>query len=145
MAVDKVKPLGMESSSLGGTEEIPSPTELDPSEDYVAAKGMAFENLDTHLAEKIGGILKFTVPDCSYKQTFLGNGELDSVEIFDGTTQTTPNRRVRVDMTYDGSLNPTLEEWKIYDPADGITVLRTISVTHTWSGVDLTKSEEVTT
>lgn len=145
MAVDKVKPLKIESSSTGGTEDNMFPHESDPAEDYLAAKGVAFENLDTHLAEKVGGLLKFTVPDCSYKPDFLANGEVNFLEVFDGATQTTAQRRLRVDMTYDGSLNPTVEAWKFYDPADGTTVLRTITVTHTWSGVDLTKSTEVTT
>lgn len=143
--VDKVKPLKMESSAGGGTENDFIPTALNPSEDYLSTKGLAFEGLDTHLAEKVGGVLKFTTPDCSYKPVFLANGELDYLEIFEGSTQTTINRRVRLDMTYDGSLNPTVEAWKVYDPADGTTVLRTITITHTWSGVDLIKSTEVTT
>lgn len=149
MAVDKVKPLKMEHSSLGGTEDDAFPTATDPTEDYLAAKGVAFENSDDHLAEKIGEILKFTIPDCSYKPTFhltgANDGEIDFVEIFKGATQTTINRRLRVDMTYDSSLNPTVEAWKFYDVSDGTTVLRTITVTHTWSGVDLVSSAEVTT
>jgi hypothetical protein len=47
--VDKVKPLGLENSSLGGTENVPLPTEVDPSEDYLAAKGLSGENSDTNL------------------------------------------------------------------------------------------------
>lgn len=144
MAVDKVKPLKFENPT-DGTESDVIPTAADPTEDYLACKGVAFENLNTHLAEKVGGLLKFTVPDCSYKPVFLGNGELDYVEVFEGATQTTAQRRLRIDMTYDGSLNPTVEVRKFYDPSDGTTVLRTITVTHTWSGVDLTKSTEVTT
>lgn len=144
MAVDKVKPLKMETTG-GGSQTDPFPKETNPLEDYLSAKGIAFENLDTFLAEKIGGALKFTVPDCSYKPDFLANGEINFVEIYSGATQTTINRRVRVDLTYDGSLNPTVEAWKFYDESDGTTVLRTITITHTWSGVDLTKSTEVTT
>jgi hypothetical protein len=142
--VDKVKPLKLEDTTSGGELNM-LPHEADPSEDYVSVKGVAFENLDTHLAEKIGGVCKFTVPDCSQKPDFLANGEVNYVEFYESATQTTINRRVRVDMTYDGSLNPTTEVWKYYDPSDGTTVLRTITLTHTWSGVDLTKSTEVTT
>jgi len=145
MAVDKVKPLKLESPTGGGTETDLFPTEADPNEDYIAGKGFSFENLDTHLAEKVGGLLKFTTPDFSFKPTYLGNGELDYVEYFEGATQTTINRRLRVDMTYDGSLNPTVETWAFYNPSDGTSILRTIAVTHTWTGVDLTKSAEVTT
>ena len=140
MAIEKVKPLKIEP--LEGDQ---FPTEADASEDYLSAKGMAFEGLDIFLAEKVGGVIKFTTPDASLKPVFLGNGELDYVEVYEGATQVTANRRVRIDMTYDGSLNPTVEAWKFYSPSDGTTVLRTITVTHTWSGFDLTKSTEVTT
>jgi len=44
--VDRVKPLKMETS-IDGTEEDVGYTELDPTEDYVAAKGLAFENSNT--------------------------------------------------------------------------------------------------
>jgi hypothetical protein len=52
--VDKVKPLGLENPSLGGTETIPFPAELDPTEDYVAAKGVSFENNDSRLLDLNG-------------------------------------------------------------------------------------------
>ncbi len=51
---DKVKPLGLENPALGGTETFPFPTELDPTEDYVAAKGLAFENNDNRLIDLDG-------------------------------------------------------------------------------------------
>jgi len=57
--VDKVKPLKMESSSTGGVEDDFSPTEVDPAEDYVATKGIAFENLDTVYIKKDGNDIKF--------------------------------------------------------------------------------------
>jgi len=148
LAVDKVKPLKFETPT-DGTELDVTPTGADPAEDYLACKGMAFENLDTFLAKKEGGVLRLMIPDASEKPTFhttgANDGELDYVEYFEGTTQTTINRRGRVDFTYDGSLNPLTEVWKIYDPSDGTTVLETGTITHTWSGVDLTKSVEVTT
>ena len=144
MAVDKVKPLKLETS-VDGTENNPFPTETDPTEDYLASKGIAFENLDTFLAKKSGGVLRFQVPDCSQKPIFLANGDVDYVEFFEGATQTTINRRMRVDLTYDTSLNPTVEVWQVFDPADGTTVLETGTLTHTWSGVDYVSSSEVTT
>ena len=49
--VDKVKPLGLESLATGGTETVPFPTELDPLEDYLATKGLAFQNSDTRLLD----------------------------------------------------------------------------------------------
>lgn len=62
MAVDKVKPLKIESSATGGTEDNLFPTEADPTEDYLAAKGIAFENLDTHLVDRVGNDIRFTDP-----------------------------------------------------------------------------------
>lgn len=144
MAVDKVKPLGLENAGLGGTESLPTPTELDPSEDYVSGKGFSFENTDTFLAEKLGDILGLTKPDFSLKPTYLGNGDIDFVEFYTGATQTTGFRRAKVTVAYDGSFNPTSETWLIYSPSDGTTILRTITLTHTWSGVNLTASTEVT-
>lgn len=43
--VDKVKPLKLETS-IDGTEVDPFPREADPIEDFLAAKGLAFENSD---------------------------------------------------------------------------------------------------
>ena len=55
--MDKVKPLGFENASLGGTETYPLPTELNPSEDFIAVKGISFENLEDYTLEKIGSII----------------------------------------------------------------------------------------
>lgn len=58
MAVDKVKPLKMETPS-GGTETDSVPTATDPSEDYLATKGIAFENDDDTRIEKVGTEVSF--------------------------------------------------------------------------------------
>jgi hypothetical protein len=46
---DKVKPLKIENPSSGGTQTDFLPTESDPTQDYLAAKGIAFENSDAKL------------------------------------------------------------------------------------------------
>jgi len=137
--VDKVKPLKIESSATGGTEDDMYPVEVDPAEDYVAAKGLSFENLDDYLIEKIGGLVKIQIPDHSQKVIYSGDN-VSALEVFNGFTQTTPNRLARVDLTYTSD-KVTSEVWKIYDPADGTTVLRTLTTTYTYSGDDLDKSE----
>ena len=38
-------------------------------------------------------------------------------------------------ITRDGSQNPTVEVWQFYDPADGTTVLKTVTDTISYSGV----------
>jgi hypothetical protein len=64
--VDKVRPLGLED--LGeGSQEVPLPTELDPTEDYVSTKGVAFEELDTHLIDRSGSDIQFTDPTVGTK------------------------------------------------------------------------------
>lgn len=51
---DKVKPLGFENTGAGGGDTYPLPTELDPQEDYVAAKGISFQNTDDKLIDLDG-------------------------------------------------------------------------------------------
>lgn len=57
--VDKVNPLKVESAASGGTETDILPTELDPAEDYVNAKGLTFETSDNYRIEKSGTQLGF--------------------------------------------------------------------------------------
>lgn len=53
MAVDKVKPLKIENLSSGSQDDNGYPTECDPSQDYLAAKGLAINGLDTHLIDSL--------------------------------------------------------------------------------------------
>lgn len=59
--VDRVKPLKNEEST-NGTEIDFGPTETDPSEDYLAAKGLALENSDLLLIDAAGNEIQFTDP-----------------------------------------------------------------------------------
>jgi len=45
--VDKIKPLKLESPTGGGTESDTFPTEVDPTEDFLSAKGVAFDGGET--------------------------------------------------------------------------------------------------
>ena len=80
----------------------------------------------------------------SCKVGYLGNGEIDYYEIYSTPGQAAGDRLARVDVTYDGSLNPTAEAWKFYD-SDGSTILKTVTLTHNWTGVDYDKSTTVVT
>jgi hypothetical protein len=107
------------------------------------------EYINTTVNTAVGDTLqdfinKACAPTNSQKATYLGNGEVDYVEIFSGPSQITANRVARVDMAYDGSLNPTTETWVHYDPADGSTVLKTHTKTHSWVGADYDKTTSVT-
>ncbi len=72
---------------------------------------------------------------------FESGGNVTAVNFYRGPVQTDDNRKARVDITYSGG-NPTVESWKYYE-ADGTTIKRTITITHTWSGSMLEKSVEV--
>ena len=60
--VDKVKPLKIEDST-SGTEFDMVPTETDPTEDYIASKGIAFENSDNTTIQGDSGVMKFKDTD----------------------------------------------------------------------------------
>lgn len=60
--VDRVKPFKNEVSE--GEDFL---SETDPSEDYIACKGVAFEDLDTHLIDKSGDDIQFTDPTVGTK------------------------------------------------------------------------------
>lgn len=56
--IDKVRPLKIEKAG-DGTEIDPFPTETDPSEDYLASKGIALENSDATIIYGDSGVMKF--------------------------------------------------------------------------------------
>lgn len=140
--VDKVKPLKIENPSLGGTQTDPFPKETDPSQDYIASKGLAFEGLDTFLIDKIGRTVAVNHPLTTLKYTYSGNN-LTVIEYFNSATQITANRIKKTDITYSGN-NPTQEVTVVYD-TDGTTVLRTTTWTFTFTGNDLTSANMVIT
>lgn len=131
-----VKPL-----KRGGTR---LPREITASADYLATKGLDIEELGTHWVEKIGGLIQLRIPDCSSKVNYLANGEVDTIEIYEGSNQLAADLRLKISLTYDSVLNPITEVWQIYDPADGTTVLRTITVTNVFDGLDFVSSSEAT-
>lgn len=67
--VDKVKPLKIENS-VDGTQDDFVQTETNPAEDYIAAKGIAFENSDEHLIYKDGNSIKFKDTDSENTQVY---------------------------------------------------------------------------
>jgi hypothetical protein len=82
MAVDKVKPLGLEEID-DGNQTVPIPTEMNPTEDYAAVKGVAFENSDNTLIDSESGNIKITTNGIE-RSRYLLSGEL-------GLNTTTPN------------------------------------------------------
>ena len=70
---------------------------------------------------------------------------MTSVTYYSSSTQTTANRIMKTDLTYNTDLNPTTEVTKIYKTTDGTTILKTVTLTYTWTSGVLTKIETVTT
>lgn len=142
MAVDKVKALKFENSASGGTQIDYLPTEVKPTEDYLATKGLAFENLDTFLIDKTGRVLVEKFPDLYQNVTYSGN-DPSVIEFFNSSSFINANRVARYDLTF-SSNNLTVEAMKVYD-TDGTTVLKTYTWTHTYSGSDYQSSGLVIT
>ena len=74
MAIDKVRPLKIENTVDGSQDDDGYPTELNPVEDYVSAKGVSFENSDGHFIDRnpATGEIRLTDPT---------NGEVNLSEL----------------------------------------------------------------
>ena len=61
MSIDRVKPLKIENPAEGGTQTDMLPTEVNASQDYIAAKGLALSDDPTKLVDlDISGNIQFT-------------------------------------------------------------------------------------
>lgn len=60
MAVEKIKPLKMGELADGEPMTDLVTTEVDPTQDYAAVKGVAFENTDSTLIDSVSGNIQFT-------------------------------------------------------------------------------------
>jgi len=134
---DLVRPLKIENPSNGGTQTDYAPTEVSVTSDYLAAKGIGFNGDTAFLFDHVGRTLAQKEPYTTFAVTYLANGEVDYVEYFNSDTQITANRVYKTSMTYDASINPLTAVTVIYD-TDGSTVLRTITETYSYTGVDIT-------
>lgn len=81
----------------------------------------------------------------SEKPTYNANGTVNYVEFFSTSEQVTANRIFRIDMSYDAEQQPTSEVLKIYSKTDGTSILKTVTVTYTWSNNVLTNKTQATT
>lgn len=138
--VDKVRPIKIENTTDGSQDDAGEYTELNPAEDYLAAKGIAFENSNDYLFEKLGTHLTDKVPDYITTPIYdvTDTDLIVAVEYLRSTV-----RFIRVDLTYTSG-NVTTEEIKIYD-SNGTTILRTSTFTYTYSGSKVTSVSRVET
>ncbi len=66
---DKVRPLKLESSSTGGTQNDLLPTDTDPTSDYLSCKGIAFDGSDSTLLNVVSGNMTFTAGGGNFTTT----------------------------------------------------------------------------
>lgn len=141
MSIDRVKALKLETTIDGSVTDM-TPRECNPVQDYLATKGVAFENLDTFLIDKVGRSIVELFPSLYQQVTYVTN-DPTIVEFFNSSSFITANRVARYDLSYT-SFNLTSEVLKIYD-TDGSTILRTYTWTHTYSSNDYVSSGLVIT
>lgn len=127
--VDKVKPLKIENAGTGGAETDVYPTEADPTEDYLSAKGISFGGSDDFLHEILGRALVEKHPALYQSITYVSNN-VTSITYYNSASFITANRIAKSDMTY-SSNNLTQEILTIYD-TNGTSILRTYTYTHTY-------------
>lgn len=123
--------------------ELPYNVEHEPLDEDIQLQASTH---DIQAADLKAYFDRYANGDLSTKYVFhttgANNGEVNYIEWYDTSTQSAGNLRFKVTLGYDGSLNPTSETWVIYDD-DGSTPLKTVTLTHAWSGVDITTSTKV--
>lgn len=107
--------------------------------DFLVCGGLSFKNSDDFLIERVGNVIKCKYPTFSYEVNYNGDN-IANVIYYTTTAQIEANRILRSVLGYSGD-NVTSETVTIYDPADGVAVLRTITNTYTYTGDNITSVE----
>lgn len=166
MALDRVKPLKMESVASGGDTDDEVPTGLDPRHDYMEAAGLVLDDHDnvdeSTVVWRSGQDMKFKDGNnpSGYSLTDLALNTGDLINLYLVCEPPTPStdysntytgNRVdqeqwkrhsdasllkQIDYTYTGQ-RVTQEVRKVF-AANGTTVLGQITVTYTYTGQKLT-------
>lgn len=141
--VDKVKPLKIEDST-SGTEINFGPTEADPSEDHLAAKGIALENSDSTILYGDSGVMKFKDSEITSAATLkdaierLKQKDVDVSDLTTGHVLTWDNVDNRFELQSPGALTsgitPPVIFTKVGNTSAG-TYLRTGEVITSRTGV----------
>lgn len=141
--MDKVKPLKIESVASGGSSDDDFPTEVNPNEDYVSAKGIAFENLDEFTIAKIGRVIVQRIPSV-YEVITYDNLLPTKATFYNSNSYTDANRIAEINLSFDTNLNLTSEVLSVFD-INGTSLLRTYTRLYNYSGFDLISSSLVVT
>ena len=166
MALDRVKPLKLESVDTGGTENDEFPTSLDPEEDHVECAGLVLDDPgqidETTVLWRDDADMKFKDGNnpLGYTLTQLALNTSDLINLYLACEPPTPSTdytntytgsRVdqeqwkrhsdasllkQVDYTYTGA-RVTQEVRKVF-AANGVTVLGQITIVYSYTGQKLT-------
>lgn len=139
--VRRVKPYATEDTILGSVDQSEM-VEIDPNNVYLAAKGISFEASNSFLHHKLGRVILETYPDIYQSINYNANKTLNYIEYYNSASFITANRLARTDMTYTAALYPSTEITRIYD-TDGSTILKTHTISYTFSSGDMTQSSEL--
>jgi len=161
VALDKVKPLKLESADTGGVENDEFPTSMDPTEDFVECAGLVIDDA-THEDEST--VIWRTADDMKFKDTNNPGGYTltqlaavgDLINLYLENDPPTPGtdysntytgQRVdqeqwkrtsdasllkQIDYTYTGQ-KLTTEVRKVF-AANGTTILGQLTITYTYTG-----------
>lgn len=133
---EKVKPLKIEETTNGGENNF-GPTETDPTEDYLAAKGIALENSDNTTISGNSGVMEFkdseittltTLKDLSEKLKYK---TVDLTNLVEGYVLTWNNTLSKFELLANGSASGGVVPPFIFSKDGNLTVgtyLRTGSV-----------------
>jgi len=165
VALDRVKPLKLESTDTGGDEDDEFPTSLDPHEDFVELRGLVF---DTDTVADETTVISRDEDDLTFKDTNNPSGYTltqlaavgDLINLYLECEPPTPStdysntytgNRVdqeqwkrnsdasllkQIDYTYTGA-RVTQEVRKVF-AANGVTVLGQITIVYSYTGQHLT-------
>jgi hypothetical protein len=124
-----------------GSTEYDTPIEAVPAAEDVS---IVTTTVNTLVGSDVQDVLtKLNRPSVSQLPAYSGS-DLASITFYSSASQVVANRIAAVALTY-SSGNPTAETWTIYSDTDGITVLKTYTITNTWSSGTLTNSTSATT
>ena len=119
--------------------ELPYNREVNKDTDLLMALGVSFKGSSDYLIERVGDIIKETYPTLSTKPTY-SNDFISAYEVYKTTSQLESNRLMRSDYTYNGDLLAN-EIVRIFNPNDGVTILRTITYLYYYVGDEVSKGE----
>ena len=124
--VDKVRPLKLENASTGGTETDMFPTEVDVAEDYLAAKGIAFDNSDSNLLVVVTSVLTSSL---NFSAPLLVSSSLSSGRV----VYTTAGGQLTADASFTYNGTTVTHATTISQSYSSASATNALTLSNTWS------------